>query len=293
MKLKYFLLLAAIPLLLAGCKSKTQKDDSVLVSIAPYYPIAKELCEGVATVKIVIPADQNIHLYEPKPAEIAQFADASIWFGVGEGIEKKVLPALRQHSPITYCNLSQHIPLIRSTDNLCGHSHHASGKSNHHHHHFYDLHIWMSPELMIKQLDVMKEALIKWKPNLAELIEANARRVHERLKKLNHEIKERLSPYKGDAILVTHSALGYFCQSYDLVQFSVECEGKEPSPRDIEKLLAKLRNTQIRCAFKQRQVDNRAITKIAADLTTPLYLMDPYDIDYYKNLIKIASEIAN
>ncbi|MCF7852543.1 MAG: zinc ABC transporter substrate-binding protein [Simkaniaceae bacterium] len=275
-----------------GCQKKeTLKSSSViLVSVAPYYPIVSELAQGVATVEVVVPKDSNVHFYEPTPSDINKLANAAIWFGTGDVFEKKMLPALEARSPLNYVDLSKSVELIPSSDNLC-HSHHHDGHS-HDHSGYPDLHIWMSPVLMKEQVNAMLSYLILWKPEEAERFQENAAVVCKDLDELNHKIQTILAPYQGDAVLLSHPALGYFCQTYGLEQLSIECEGKTPSPRDMERLLKHLDHTQIRCAFSQPQFDNRALVKIANDLSIPTYSMDPYAIDYYKNLFTIASEIA-
>ncbi|MDN3504408.1 MAG: zinc ABC transporter substrate-binding protein [Rhabdochlamydiaceae bacterium] len=284
MKILSLLLLPII--LLFGCSSSNDANKNViLVSAPPYVEIVQELVGDLATVKSILADNQNIHFFEPRPKEMAKFANAAIWFGVGESFEKKILPSLKQKGKITYINLSKQIPLIHSSSNHC----HGHG---HHHEHLFDLHIWMSPQLMMKQVEVMKTALINWQPDKIGEIEANAQQVMFKLQKLNAEILQRLAPYKGNVILVGHPSLGYFCNTYDLIQYSIECDGKTPSPRDIEHLLRKLKHNEIRCAFAQPQFDERALKKIANDMTIPIYMVDPNSKHYYQTVLQVADDIT-
>ena len=150
----------------------------------------------------------------------------------------------------------------------------------------------MSPVSMIDQVDVMKEYLQDRFPEKIELIANNAAKVRDELSHLNREITTLLAPFKGASILTSHPSLGYFCKTYDLQQLTVECEGKSPAPRDVERLLKQLQHTEIRCAFRQIGFPDAATKKIARDLNVPLHDLDPYSVKYHHNLMHIARNIA-
>lgn len=288
---KIFTLFLPIIFFFCSCSQHTQEADPVVfVTILVYKPLVAELCKGVAKVEAIIPPFSDIHFFEPKPSDVKELTKGVIWFGIGELFEKKLLASLQNKKEITYVNLSDHIRTLPISGAPCNHHGH-----DHDHDHdplLRDLHIWMSPVSMIEQMHVMKECLIKQFPEKKELLEANASAVVEKLSSLNKEIQNILAPHSGSSILVSHPALGYFCDTYKLNQISIECEGKSPSPKDLEKLLKKLQYTKIQCAFSQRGFPNQAAEKISATLHFPLYELDPYDIHYEENLLKIATQIA-
>lgn len=223
---------------LVGCKSPKSSQNLILVTVPPYETIIGEIAGEIAEVKSVLSEDQNIHFYEPRPKDMAKYNHATVWFGVGEPFERRILQSLKDKQSIQYINLSHHLPLLE----LQGHSCHASSHIHTHTDHFphADLHIWMSPVLMMQQADVIKEVLIKWKPEYRSTIETNAARVMSRLSQLDATIRSVLAPFANEIILVSHPSLGYFCHTYQLQQYAIECEGKTPSPKDMENLLRQL-----------------------------------------------------
>jgi zinc transport system substrate-binding protein len=291
---KIFTLFLPFIFFFCSCSQSSQEAEPIVfVTILVYKPLVTELCKGVAKVEAIIPPFSDIHFFEPKPSDVKELTKGVIWFGIGELFEKKLLGSLQNKKEITYVNLSDHIKTLSISGAPCSHNHDHDHHHDHHHDELSrDLHIWMSPVSMIEQIHVMQEYLIKQFPEKKELLQANANLVIEKLSSLNKEIQKILAPHSGSSVLLSHPALGYFCETYKLNQISIECEGKSPSPKDLEKLLKKLQHTKIQCAFSQRGFPNQAAEKISATLHFPLYELDPYDIHYEENLLKIATQIA-
>lgn len=290
---KYFAFLFALVLFSAvGCsppKESVSRKPLVFVSVSVYQPIVAELCRSVAKVQAIIPPLFDIHFFEAKPSDMKELTKGVIWFGVGEGFEKKLLAGMKDKSSIKYVNLSEYIQTLSTISNSC---HHHGDHEESHGHIYKDLHIWMSPISMIEQIQVMQKFLIAEFPSKEAVIKSNGSLVIQKLLALNQKIETILAPYVGESLLMAHPSLGYYCHTYHLEQISIECEGKSPSPRDIEALLQKLQHTKIRCAFTQRGFPDTAAKKMAADLHFPVYEIDPYRIDYSQNLIQISEEIA-
>ena len=286
--MKYLLKFLFSALLLTSCSSKSEKP-LVLVSIAPYQKIVEQLVGDFAEVEVVVPEKVDLHLFEPKPSDAKKLVGAKVWFGTGEPFEQKLLPSLKQHSGVDYVNLSKVVPLAKESEGLCKHGH---AHDHEHHHHVVDLHIWMSPVMMIDQVAKMAAVLSDHFPNHVGEITENAGKLKYQLERLDARIAHHLAPYKGQSILVAHPCLGYYCHQYGLKQLSLECEGKEPSPKDVERLLAKLKHTTLRCAFIQDQYSSKAVKTIAHDLTTPIHTIDPYSSDYFENMMKITNDIV-
>ena len=55
---------------------------------------------------------------------------------------------------------------------------------------------------------------------------------------LDSEIAEALAESGVEKIMVYHSSWAYFARDYGLIEIAIENEGKEPSPRDLERLIA-------------------------------------------------------
>lgn len=272
-------------LLLIGCQKKdTISKSDVLVSIAPYAYFVERIAGNTLVVDTLIPEDTNPHLYEPLPKQIDAISKASIWFRLGEPQEKKVLKILKEHNPsLIDTDLCYGIPLISNQDDVCPSGHSHEGK---------DRHVWLSPKLARYQIKKIAAALIELYPQNKGFYLQNTKTLLKDLELLDIDIRTQLAPFKGQAILVSHPAFAYFCRDYKMLQLSVECEGKEPLPQDIEKLLHLARTHHVRSVLIQAQYNNKGAELIAKNLRLPVYLVDPYTKNYIENLRNISSLIA-
>lgn len=277
---------------LFSCTSHVQSREkkSVMVSIPPYASFIEKISHNTLDIGILVPSGMNLHTFEPTPKQIEQFKDAKIWFTIGETFEKKIIAALKEKNPkLLIVDLRKNIPLLFSDVKAlppCDH-----GKANHHHE-GADLHIWMNPNLALRQCKLITATLQKTFPENRETYQENYDGLSRELQNLNRSITQKLSPYKGSAILVSHPAFGYFCDQYGLVQLSVECEGKEPRPRDVGRILEKAKEYDVRSAFVQPGFPNRGLKLIAKKLQLPIYEINPYARDYFTNMQYITDLIT-
>jgi zinc transport system substrate-binding protein len=97
---------------------------------------------------------------------------------------------------------------------------------------------------------------------------------------------------QSKGFLVFHPAWGYFAKDYGLSQFSVELEGKEPSPGELVEQLKEARTLGIRNIWIQPQRSSRMAESLAESLGGKLIVMDPLSTDWSNTLKKAAREVA-
>ncbi len=114
-----------------------------------------------------------------------------------------------------------------------------------------------------------------------------------KLEKINQRIKQLLEPYKGDMIIVYHPAFGYFTDYYGLRQVAIEMEGKSPTPREIEKLIATAKRDNVHIIFAQPEFDPRSAEAVARAINGTVVPLDPLAENVMMNLQKIADKIAD
>lgn len=298
MRLRFIcLFLVAITLCLLSCTKKasiqsTLSKPLVIVSLSPYDTFVKDIAGDTLNVKVAVPPNYNAHVFEPTPQHLANFHHASLWFGIGEPFESILLRALTQHNPqLIKVDLSQNIPL-RHDESTCsaGHSHclHSALASDE----TIDRHFWMSPHIAWLQVETIAKTLIHTFPENKELYLKNLEIFREKLHNLDLDLHHLLEPYKNQAIIISHPSLGYFCQDYDLVQISIESEGKTPLPADLYKVLALAKEHKALCVFTQEQFDNKGALMMAKQLQLPVYSINPNLPEYFDNLMTIAKNIT-
>jgi len=288
-----FLLLSSI--LLFSCFKKSgiaDSESSILVTIPPYAFFAEKITGNTVSVKTLVPPGMNLHIFEPTPKQIENIINATVWFQIDEPFEKKITKSFKEKNPkLMIVNLQSGIPLI-SSDNALELNPCDRNDDHHHHHGMEDLHTWLSPKLALKQAKMIAEALITLFPEHAMLYQKNYNNLALELKKLDQEIAQKLLPFKGESILLSHPALGYYCQDYGLIQLSVECEGKDPRPKTIEKIMQRIEDYPVRCVLLQQGFNNKGAQLIGKKLQLPIYRIDPYAKEYIKNMRRITQYIV-
>ncbi|MCI5052025.1 MAG: zinc ABC transporter substrate-binding protein [Simkaniaceae bacterium] len=256
-----------------SCVSTVKKRNKplVLVSIPAYEQIMHMIgCDEIA-IASVVEYGFDPHIFESTPQDMSRIQGARLWFGVGESFEPKLLPVLKEESPqLEYVDLISAITPIEE-----------------------DRHIWTDPVGMIAQAKLITDGLCQAFPEHEATFKTGYEKVKVRLQVLNKNIERKITPYKGNAILMAHPSLSYFCRRYDLVQLAVEVEGKQPLPKDINKLFQRFRKDTVRCCFTQEGNDNRAAVMLAQALQVPIYPLDPMSPEYFDTMLKIAVDIAH
>jgi zinc transport system substrate-binding protein len=252
-----------------------------LVSMAPYVEMVDELTNKEVRVELLVPAGFNAHTYEPTPKQILNAAKASIWFTIGELFEERAQKALKAENPkLAVIDLRQGLSLMDGHEHDDGHICSA------------DTHIWMSPKMMVVQVELMAKSLEKVFPELASSIQDNKGKLVEKLNALDSEIHAILDSHKGEVIYVSHPAYGYFCREYGLHQESIEFEGKDPSPKHLYNLIEEAKEDKVRTIFTQKQYSTKAAELVAKEVHAKISLLDPYSEHYFTSMMQIAKSFA-
>ncbi len=273
-------------ILLAGCHKAPLPEPTtkplVLVSIAPYRSLVERVAGAGIEVRAVVPMGANPHSFEPTSQEVARMEKASIWFCIGEPFEAKIAPILQKRNPsLVVIDLRVGIPLIEEGEHAC----HHCGMDH------FDRHIWLSPQLASLQVGQIEKALTGVFPEQGHLVK-NRDLLQQELAALDGEIRALLAPLKDRSIIVSHPAFGYFCKDYHLEQLSVEYEGKDPRPKQLEHTMHRAAVEGATLALALPQYNNKGAQMIADKLHVPVRWIDPYSPDYFETLRKLAHLIA-
>jgi zinc transport system substrate-binding protein len=286
MIIRLFLLLAFI-LPLTSCEKKEVPKNQkpiVLVSVPPYVYFVNKIAQGLVDVETLVPSGANPHIYEATPREVQRHQNAKLWIYLGESFDKRALQFFRDSR--------QQIGIVDVAGGIHLHSHCEEEGHSHCHGEGEDLHVWLSPTLAKEQARKIAGGLISLLPEHEEQLSANLQIFLSELDLLNEQIGTLLSPMRGKAILVSHPAFAYLCQDYDIVQLSIEMEGKDPLPQHVTEILAKAKSYAVRCILTEPQYSNKGAELIAQSMGLPTHLVDPYAENYAENLLSIAKVIA-
>lgn len=257
----------------------------LLVSIAPYRFLTEQIAGPDFQVLTAVPPGSDPHSFEPTSQQMQQLLAGQVWFRIGEPFEEKAVSLLKQtRANLVVQDLREGIALIpEASSSPCPHCSHDH----------FDRHIWLSPRLAAIQAETIANVLSETFPDHGALFESNLQKLKATLTALDQEIEALLKPVEGRALLVSHPSFGYFCQDYDLLQLSIEYEGKDPRPKHLERILQEAKAHHAAIAFAQPQYNNKGAQLIAEKMHLPIRLIDPYGADYVETLRKLAQWIAD
>jgi zinc transport system substrate-binding protein len=269
-------------ILLASCFAPASKSSKpvVLVTIPPYAYFVERIAGDAVSIEIFVPSGISPHDYEPTPRQIEKFIGANLWLRCGEPGEQKVLPFLRKNH-VKDVNLSEGLDGLSLSDHTCAHRH--EGK---------DLHFWLDPVIALQQCKKIHEQLNLLLPEHQNQFTENFKQLTMDLESLDEKIRSELTPLQGSYLLLSHPALGYYCKRYGLHQLSVECEGKEPLPQQVAKVVKEAQENHVKVIFTEPQYNNKGAVLIADKLQLPIYEINPYAGDYFKMMNEITDTIV-
>lgn len=282
--LKYFFVCAFA--LFAGQLSAGASPPTVLVSVAPHKFFVDQIAQGTVTVQLMVPAGSSAHTYEPTPKQMMSASRADIWFCVGENFEKRAGASLTSHRPnLELVDLRRGVsmitadPMTGSTCCCC----HADGQ---------DLHIWLSARQAKVQAKTIADTLSRRYPQHAALYSNSLTKFTQELDTLDKEIGVTLEPLKQRTILVSHPAYAYFCRDYGLKQLSIECEGRDPTPQQMTRILSEARTAGIKRIFIQPQYNSKGANLFGKELHAKVVMLDPYAEQYMMSMREIAQQFS-
>jgi zinc transport system substrate-binding protein len=284
---------------------------SVFVTITPQKYFVDKISGGKATVSVMVEPGANPHAYEPKPRQMAALAKASIYFTIGDSFDQTWLERIVSANPgITVVHTAADIEKIPMVDEHAdeGHAHegeahghkdaahkhddkHGHSEKDHGHDHgTLDPHIWLDPALVKIQAAHIRDGLSTIDPANAQEYATNAAAFMQELDQLDSELRSILSALPEDrrTFLVFHPSWGYFAKAYGLKQASIEVEGKEPSPKDMARIIATGKKSGAKVVFVQPQFSEKSAGVIAKQIGAQVVRLDPLAADWSENLRKAA-----
>lgn len=285
-KLICCLLLFAMCLPLCTFGIDQQKTNHLLVSVAPYKFFVEKIAGDKVKVGLMVPAGASAHTYEPTPKEMLASARADAWFLIGESFETRAVAAIQSYNPqMQLFDLRKNVALI-SADSDHTHYHQCS------HHNCMDLHIWLSPRQAKVQAATIAQSLKSIYPEHSPFFQRNLDIFLAELDQLDQEIQQTLKPLKNRLIMVSHPAYAYFCRDYQLEQLSIEFEGKDPTPKQLTRVVQRAKENLVKKIFVQAQYSNKGARLIANQIGAQVVNLDPYSEHYLASMRQIAEAFA-
>jgi len=278
--MRKFLLSGLIIWLLFSCSNKIQQENIITVTIEPQRYFAEQLADSLFQIECMVPAGTSPETYDPTPAQMANLSRSKAYFCIGHiGFEEVWLNRLKQNYPqIPFFDNSQGVSLITSE-----HSHEGG----------VDPHTWSSPKATRLIVQNICEALIEIDPANKNRYTANLQHLLGQIDSIDNKITQLLSNSSQKAFIIYHPALTYFARDYGLTQYSIEADGKEPSPEQLKTLMEAVKEKGIKTVFVQQEFDRKNAELVAKGTGCRLIVINPLSYDWRKEMLHIAQALSD
>lgn len=284
---KIFLILLVVSILVACNSEKKQKaGDVITVSIIPQKTFVEKIAGDDFKVNVLIPRGSSPSAYTLLPSQLKEIANSAVWFRIGYiGFEYSWKDKIAEaNKNMKVVDLSEGLDLIAESTEQHGDHVHMNG---------IDPHIWLSPVLVKKMAKKIFDELCLLKPEKSAEYKGNYLRFVKEIDQLNIEIKNKLRAFEGRKFIVFHPSLTYFARDYGLVQYSLETDGKEPTPQHLGNVVDLAKNENIKVIYIQDEFDREHARVFAEEINGTIIQVRPLDSAWEENLREITQIFAD
>jgi len=250
---------------------------NIALSIPPQEFILKKLAPKINYFTLVTPGNSP-HTYEPKPSQMLKLSNANIYFTIGVEFENVWLNKFKaQNKNLIVIKTDKNITKIPMANN--------NAKK-------LDPHIWLNTNNLKIIANNMANALIKYDSKNSATYKQNLQKFLNECDNLKKEINKKLSGLKNRKFLVFHPAWGYFAKEFNLNQIAIEVEGKEPSIKELVKILKFAKQQNVKAIFTQPEFSKKSANLIAKELNIKVVALSPLSRNIFKNLLEITKVLS-
>ena len=283
----FFGLVAIVAAMLCVACGQEERSEggaiAVWSTVLPQKYFVERVGGDMVTAEVLVRPGQSPEMYAPSVAQMAQLAQADVYFGIGMPIEGSLFKRMRSSM--------KGVRLVQTGDEVLEQHDHSACTDGQHDHGENDPHIWMDPVRMVAVVEQMRDALTEVQPESAEVFGENADGLIADLLELDAAIRAQLAPYAGRAFFINHPALWHFAERYGLVQLSIEESGTAPSAGRVAELIGQARAAQVGAIFTQPEFGRTTATILADALEVDVVELNVLPVDYTDGMSRIADAL--
>lgn len=297
MKYKITLIIIFGFTLFSGCNSsKTENEKILTVTIDPQKYFLESIVGDHYKVECIVPSGSNPESADFTPSQMMNLDKSIAYFKIGYlGIENALIKKVTEtNAKLKVVDCSEGIELVGEEHIHCEEDHnHNHGDEHQHGHVGGDPHTWSSIRSAKIIVDNMYKALVE----IDKINEADYTSNYNKLvAEINHTdsiVRSYLDKAPSKSFIIYHPALSYFADEYGLTQYSIEHEGKNPSPSQLKDLINKAKEEGIKVVFIQKEFDTKNAETIAEAIGGKAVPLNLLSYDWSEEMIKIAKAIAS
>lgn len=262
-------------------QSQDQEKPVVTVSILPQKTFVKKIAGDDFNIQVLVPHGSSPESYSLLPSQLKEISRSEVWFRLGHiGFELSWKEKIEElNSDMKVVDLSEGLDLIVGEEVQHGDHVHIGG---------VDPHIWMSPKLVKQMSEEITDELAQLNPEKSDEYKANYQEFVKEIDQLDAEIRSALKDYEGRAFVTFHPSLSYFARDYNLVQYSLESGGKEPTAQHMAKMIELAKRENIDVVYIQSEFDREHARVFAEEIDGEVVEVWPLNPDWNENLTSVT-----
>lgn len=225
---------------------------TIVVTIPVLKDFAEQIGGSHVRVTSLLSGYENEHTYSPKPSDLVAVRRAKALFEVGLGLEVWVASLVKNAG-------SPGLPVITTSDGIAllddGHDdHHDAGKGG-----TGNPHIWLDPVNAATMVRRMSDALVEIDPSHAGDYRKNTAAYLALLDQARAELDDRVRGLSDRRFIAHHPAWPYLAKRFGFeIAGTIQLQsGSEPSARQIQKLVQRMKQEQIRVVVSEAQLSQK------------------------------------
>ena len=288
-----------------GNADQPERDRPVVVtSIYPLYAFARAVGGDRIEAVLLLEPGMHAHDFEPTPRDLERILAADLLLYNGAGFEpwiERVISTVQAQGGPRVVDVSAGIRLRDAAAATAstevpphgggssgadgaprpspGHDEHLADDRHEHASGQADPHVWLDPQRAQKQVEAILQALQELDPEGAEGYAARARALQDELAEIDAALSAGLAQCRHRELVVPHAAFGYLADRYDLRQIAIGGLAPEidPSPQELARLAAHLRDLGVRVVFSEALLDDRVVKTLAAEIGAEVLPLHPLE----------------
>lgn len=240
---------------------------NVTVSFYPLAYFVKVVGGDHVSVNTLTPIGTEAHDFEPSPRDLVSLGTADIFFYNGAHYE----PWIDKWSKNGFVRPREVIDMSRT---LTERGERLLTLKN-----STDPHFWLDPEVAMKEIEIIRDTLVRIDPASSDDYQENATRAKSVLQELHTRFVQGLASCVRRDMIVSHNAFSYFAKRYNLNAIAIAgiSPDEEPSPRTLAGIMDQARDKGIRYIFFETMVSSLLAETVAREIGGGVLILNPIE----------------
>lgn len=252
---RFALSLALLVLCSVSPLSAAKEKLNVVTTFTIIQDIAQNVAGDAAVVESITKPGAEIHDYQPTPRDIvkAQSADLILWNGMNlERWFSRFFENIQNVPAVTVTEGITPLPIREGAYN---------GNPN--------PHAWMSPSNALIYIENIRQGLVKYDPDNAEVYNRNAKAYADKVRAIDTPLRERLAriPEQQRWLVTSEGAFSYLAQDYRLNEvylWPINAD-EQGSPQQVRRVIDTVHEKNIPVVFSESTISDKPAKQVSKE----------------------------